>query len=428
MLQILLLHRVDLLSKTPSVYSPVRLVAVRASRSTPGSLEFQVSMGSDPTELATPGVMALVAKYFWQSLSVSPGDVWVDFDPSGSNEPLPVALRNTDLGDVFLETDLTLKVFVSSLMHPDTESGRQFWRALRSETIDKLGTTDMPQSWRYRVTIQCDAAEVFEAPENPIWNDCHAPDGKLHEIFTWMSEPETLSAAVTKLSFAAHVEVVASEAFEQASESSRFSNAGELAFNSRAIHEEVALNVFRQTILPTLNWELNNGRVFGKARQVFTCIALSGWLKHCERRAAYLSDPVLSLINSNQPQSINLSSDSKLNHPDYGAARELSSALNARSILPPKWLHQDSSSIAGFDFYATYLDLFRNGAFRLIRSERDEGASRVTSRLYILGRVVVGVPDNGQTSVRPTVQVGLNESLFSESFHVFHVRLNKNAP
>jgi hypothetical protein len=83
-------------------------------------------------------------EYFFTALSMKNEDAWVNLGPDDRNRMLPEYLSGTSMGRIMLDSDYNLKRLSSSLIHPDCETGKRFWKKVFSAAQDKFSTTEMP--------------------------------------------------------------------------------------------------------------------------------------------------------------------------------------------------------------------------------------------------------------------------------------------
>lgn len=72
----------------------------------------------------------LLLRYFMAALTVPEDELWVNLSPYEQNKIIPDKLAVTDLGKEMLAQDYILKQLSSSLTHPDTELGRDYWSSV----------------------------------------------------------------------------------------------------------------------------------------------------------------------------------------------------------------------------------------------------------------------------------------------------------
>lgn len=92
---------------------------------------------SDPTRdlsVSTPeeglGAAKQASDAFFVWLALSPDTFWVNLKPNEPDRVVDDKLGRTDAGRVLLEADLRLKKSVGAIIHPDSRTGRWFWRKL----------------------------------------------------------------------------------------------------------------------------------------------------------------------------------------------------------------------------------------------------------------------------------------------------------
>ena len=73
--------------------------------------------------------------YFLAALTIPEQDVWVNLSPSEEDRIIPDSLSVTDLGRDMLGQDYMLKQLSSSLTHPDTETGQEYWSNIVGDVL-----------------------------------------------------------------------------------------------------------------------------------------------------------------------------------------------------------------------------------------------------------------------------------------------------
>ena len=76
--------------------------------------------------------------YFLAALTVPEDDVWVNLSPFEKDRIIPGTLAQTELGRDMLGQDYILKQLSSSLTHPDTLIGKEYWLNNKKENIGKI--------------------------------------------------------------------------------------------------------------------------------------------------------------------------------------------------------------------------------------------------------------------------------------------------
>ncbi|MFD1051006.1 hypothetical protein ACFQ1S_38490, partial [Kibdelosporangium lantanae] len=66
---------------------------------------------------------------FFVWLSLPPSTFWVNLNPTEPDRIVDARLGTTDVGRILLEADFRMKKVVGRLLHPDSDTGKQFWAA-----------------------------------------------------------------------------------------------------------------------------------------------------------------------------------------------------------------------------------------------------------------------------------------------------------
>ncbi|MEV0528853.1 hypothetical protein AB0I66_36080 [Streptomyces sp. NPDC050439] len=89
-----------------------------------------------------PGFGAQVVQDFGADLrtwlALAPQKFWVNLNPAEPDRIVDAALGRTNAGQVMLEADLQMKRTKAKLLHPDTETGKRFWREIRPSANGSL--------------------------------------------------------------------------------------------------------------------------------------------------------------------------------------------------------------------------------------------------------------------------------------------------
>ncbi|MEV0650784.1 hypothetical protein AB0I28_36570 [Phytomonospora sp. NPDC050363] len=76
----------------------------------------------------------LAADAFFTWLALPTDTFWVNLNPDEPDRIIDKEFGTTDAGRVLLEADLGMKKIVADFIHPDTETGAEYWERLRGET------------------------------------------------------------------------------------------------------------------------------------------------------------------------------------------------------------------------------------------------------------------------------------------------------
>ena len=104
-------------------------------------------------------------KYFLASLTVPERDLWVNLSPYEKDRIVPESFGLTEMGRDLLAEDYMLKQITASLIYPEDEVGKKFWKRIYEEAAAKYGTTNIPVNTFNKVWIMPEKAEVYENAE-----------------------------------------------------------------------------------------------------------------------------------------------------------------------------------------------------------------------------------------------------------------------
>lgn len=96
--------------------------------------------------------------YFLTGLTLPEEDLWVNLSPYEQNRIMSPFLRQTALGQVLLKQDLVLKETASALLHPDSLTGKSFWKEASQQSggLKRVNLDDLHKIW-----IMPDEARVY---------------------------------------------------------------------------------------------------------------------------------------------------------------------------------------------------------------------------------------------------------------------------
>ena len=80
-------------------------------------------------------------KYFLASLTIPEKDLWVNLSPYEKNRIVPESFGQTEMGRDLLAQDYILKQITASLIYPEDEIGKKFWKRVYEEAAKKFGRT-----------------------------------------------------------------------------------------------------------------------------------------------------------------------------------------------------------------------------------------------------------------------------------------------
>ncbi len=291
-------------------YTPAMVKGITLYPDNPLRFDFIVSKGDSHLqgeELKSEAMKMI--KYFLASLTVPEKDLWVNLSPYEKERIIPTEFSQTDMGRDVLAQDFVLKQLTASLIYPENESGKKFWDHVYSAVHAKYGSTDIPVNTFNKVWIVPSKATVYQ---------------QANHIFVLES----------------HLKVMVEQDY----------NALMKNGNTKISEEKdkIYQNILKETVVPLLEKEVNEGKGFAQLRQVFNSLILATWYKQ------NLKQTILSAAyaNKNRINGINLT--------DKQVKEKI---------------------------YQQYVNAFRKGVYNYIREELDPYAQKITSRKYVAGGI-----------------------------------------
>src|SRR5208282_4456573 len=185
-------------------------------------------------------------KYFLASLTIPEKDLWVNLSPYEKNRIVPESFGQTEMGRDLLAEDYMLKQITASLIYPEDEIGKKFWKRIYEEAAKKYGTTNIPVNTFNKVWIVPEKAVVYE---NVKAGTAYVVESKLKV----MLEQDYLSLEK-------HEGIQSRQA--------RIQNTNQLGSQ-----------IVREIVIPELTKEVNKGKNFVQLRQVYNSLILAAWYK-----------------------------------------------------------------------------------------------------------------------------------------------------
>jgi len=176
-------------------------------------------------------------KYFLASLTIPEKDLWVNLSPYEKDRIVPASFGQTEMGRDLLAEDYMLKQITASLIYPEGEVGKEFWKRIYAEAAKKFGTTNIPVNTFNKVWIVPEKAVVYE---NAKAGTAYIVESKLKV----MLEQDYLA----------------------------------LSKNKRRPND-FSSQVIREIVIPQLTKEVNEGKNFIQLRQVYNSLILAVWYK-----------------------------------------------------------------------------------------------------------------------------------------------------
>jgi len=225
---------------------PLILKGIKVHPDNPFRFDFILDKGdSQFSKDALKDESSKLIKYFLASLTIPEKDLWVNLSPYEKDRIIPQSFGLTEMGRDLLAEDYMLKQITASLIYPEDEIGKKFWKRIYEEAAKKFGTTDIPVSTFNKVWILPEKAVVYE---NAKAGTAYVVESKLKV----MLEQDYLS--LQKHAIALH---------------------------STSLNEisSIGANILREIVIPELTKEVNEDKNFARLRQIYNSLILATWYK-----------------------------------------------------------------------------------------------------------------------------------------------------
>ncbi|MBF0571124.1 MAG: hypothetical protein HQL12_04565 [Candidatus Omnitrophica bacterium] len=239
---------------------------------------------NDDQELRTEATRLI--KYFLASLTIPEKDLWVNLSPYEKNRIVPESFGLTEMGRDLLAEDYMLKQITASLMYPEDDIGKKFWKRVYQEAAKKFGTTDIPVNTFNKVWVIPEKAVVYE---NAGAGTAYVVESKLKV----MLEQDYL--ALSKNQGETNQMPTRGHAPERGVSPSTLPN--ELGKNVKALQgnpltpskdiNALGSQIVREIVIPILEKEINEGKNFAQLRQVYNSLILAMWFKDKVRQSLF---------------------------------------------------------------------------------------------------------------------------------------------
>jgi hypothetical protein len=227
------------------IFKPLQLRGIQMDAHNPLQFDFLVDKGNSGLHgQVLKDEITTMSKYFLTCLTVPEKDLWVNLSPYEKDRIAPESFGVTEMGKALLEQDYLLKQIMASLSYPENQLGKEFWKKVYQEANQRYGRTDIPVNAFTKVWIVPKTAEVYV---------------KGNGAFVVNSKLEVMLETDYK-AFAHNKE--------------RLGSAGQENEYGRLFAQ-----IVREVILPQLRQEINEGKNFGRVRQVYNAMILATWYK-----------------------------------------------------------------------------------------------------------------------------------------------------
>ena len=242
-------------------FAPPMLKGIKVHTDNPLHFDFILDKGD--SQLSNEQIKdesSKLIKYFLASLTIPEKDLWVNLSPYEKNRIVPESFGQTEMGRDLLAEDYILKQITASLIYPEGEIGKKFWKRIYEEAVKKFGTTNIPVNTFNKVWIVPEKAVVYE---NARAGTAYVVESKLKV----MLEQDYLSLQK-------HEGIIAPVQGEKTN--------------------QLGSQIVREIVIPELTKEVNEDKNFSQLRQVYNSLILATWYKK------KIKDSILEQVYTNK--------------------------------------------------------------------------------------------------------------------------------
>ncbi len=314
-------------------------------------------------------------KYFLAALTVPEKDLWVNLSPYEKDRIVPDAFGQTEMGRDLLAQDYLLKQITASLMYPEGEVGKKFWKKIYEESAKRFGNTNVPVNTFNKVWIVPEKAVVYENIKN---GTAYVVESRLKV----MLEEDYLA---TKRAGDAKAEPFSARSASEDGGGAAAAGPAHVA-TKKGNTADSTQSIIREIIIPELIKEINQGQNFAQLRQVYNSLILATWYKKKIKQS--ILNQVYSDKNKIKGTEYNTSITTPL--PTRGHVQ----ARTTRNVSPstlPNELGLTTKAPQGNNLndveaiYRNYLESFKKGAYNFIKEEQDPVTKAMIPRKYFSG-------------------------------------------
>ena len=241
---------------SPPLEPPI-LKGIKVYPENPFQFDFILDQGDTPVQQEQAKTEALkLIKYFLAGLTIPETDLWVNLSPYEKDRMIPQSFGLTEMGRDLLAEDYMLKQITASLIYPEDNVGKMFWKRVYEEAAKRYGTTNVPVNTFNKVWIVPETAVVYE---NAQVGTAYVVESKLKV----MLEQDYLALEKNQMQKGdryilkdKNVPVT----FLQ---------------NTSALGSQIV----REIVIPELTREVNENKNFARLRQVYNSLILAAWYK-----------------------------------------------------------------------------------------------------------------------------------------------------
>ncbi|MBF0511031.1 MAG: class I SAM-dependent methyltransferase [Candidatus Omnitrophica bacterium] len=260
-------------------FNPARLVGMTIHSDNALRFDFLIDRGKQSLSgnLKKEEYKKLI-KYFLAALTIPDEDQWVNLSPYEKNRIIKGNFGLTEMGRDLLGQDYILKQITSSLMYPEDDLGRRFWKRIYQEVSKQYKTTNVWVNTFNKVWIIPDKAIVYESG-NTVYVLCNHLKVMLEKDYL---------------------------AFQKHNVETPF-----MASHNKDAINRVSTTIVKDIILPEIEKEVNEGENFANLRQIYNSMILAAWYKKA------LQESLLGKVYANKAKVKGIDQDPTTNEKIY---------------------------------------------------------------------------------------------------------------
>ena len=360
---------------SPSL-NPLILKGIKVHPDNPFRFDFILDQGDNSPSLVQRGGQGelkqeatRLIKYFLASLTIPEKDLWVNLSPYEKDRIIPQSFGLTEMGRDLLAEDYMLKQITASLIYPEDEIGKKFWKRIYEEAAKKFGTTNIPVNTFNKVWIVPEKAVVYE---NAKAGTAYVVESKLkvmlEQDYLSLEKHEgiqSMSTAIPVSTYVIPAKVPPTDGIPPKAVT--------------GIHNKNDINalgsqIVREIVIPELTKEVNEDKNFAQLRQVYNSLILATWYKK------KIKDSILAQVYEDKNKVAGVGYDKSL------------SPQSQNDMSSPNALVGDPEHI-----YQRYLQAFKKGVYNYIKEDVDPITQEGIPRKYFSGGLLMAFNDKAMT-------------------------------
>ena len=299
-----------------------------------------------------------LVKYFLSSLTVPEKELWVNLSPYEKDRIVPESFGQTEMGRDLLAQDYLLKQVTATLVYPEGDIGKQFWKRVYEEA-NKSAKGDISPRHGLGGNVQVKTFnKVWIVPEKAVVYE-NAKAGTAYVVESGLrvlTEQDYLSTTIHE----AEIHGVGA-AFR-----GRPTQGNNQTLPSGRQAQIQSSQIIRDIVIPQLTKEVNEGKNFAQLRQIYNSLILATWYKK------KIKDSILAQVYADK---------NKVKGIEYKGSVILGVGMSYRG----RPLQQGNNPTDVDLIYQQYLQAFKKGAYNYIKEEQDPASLRMIPKKYFSG-------------------------------------------